>query len=538
VMSLRPLRPLSAVMTLLLALASPAQAQDHDATKTETRQERKEREKAEQQAAEDAKKAEKQAAEDAKKAEKQAAEEAKKGGQQAGKKAAQDVEDAAADESDGGKKKGKQKKKTKEDKQRELVESGAKTAIEWYAIALERYKSGHYIDSRALLLPLEDSPRAVDIQEKVKLLIADTYFEQGGALNLSEALARYKTFLTFYPSSEHAAYAQYQLGRSYFKQLGPSNRDQSFTENAIIEYQRLIETFPDSEYAPLAEQDILEAKALRASHEFEVARFYWDWGDKQACATRLMTVLKERPELPERERALYLCAQSLYDVGRPEEAAAYAARLAADYPASEYSSKISHSEVAMKQQAKRDAKDQKELQRTHRAQLKLDRRRTRQIRRDSGLPGDVPLDREAMPIEPGDGKHDAASAEKAQRAAEQRAEREAEDQKKAAEREQDEQDKAARQQEKEEKARAKEDARAQEEAAKAAAETPKQKAEREKREAKAKAEADRLEADEQKAAAKKAEQEKKKEEERAREAAKKAEQEMKKAKKKADKQGS
>jgi outer membrane protein assembly factor BamD len=522
----RPLRPKSAVMSLLLALALalPGLAQDQAAAKPETKQERKEREKAEKQAAEESKKAEKQAAEDAKKA-----------GKHEAKAATRDADEAPKDADTGGKKQ-KKGKKTKEQRQRELVESGAKTAIEWYAIALQRYKSGHYLDARSVLLPLEDSPRAVDIQEKVKLLIADTYFEQGGALNLTESLARYKTFLTFYPSSEHAAYAQYQLGRSYFKQLGRSNRDQSFTENAIIEYQRLIDTYPASEYVAMAQRDILEAKALRASHEFEVARFYWDWGDKKACATRLMTVLKERPELPERERALYLCAQSLYDIGRPDEAAAYAARLSADYPGTSYASKISHSEGAVQHQVKRDEKQHKELEHTHRAQLKLDRRKTKQIRRDSGLPGDVPLGEVAAPSEPP--KNEGPSAEKAQHAAEQRAEREAADQKKAEEREQEEKAKAARQQEQDEKAKAKDEARAKEQAAQAAAETPKQKAEREKKEAKAKAEAEHLEADEQKAAAKKADQVKKKADQRAREEAKKAAEEKKKAEKKAAKQGS
>ena len=310
------------------------------------------------------------------KAEKRAREDARKGEEQARREA-----------------KRSKKKQTDEQKARARFETSGKTAAEWYADARRHYDAGKYLKAREILLPLEDSPRALDIQEKVKLLIADTYYLQGGTLNLAEALARYRTFLTFHPESAHAEYVQFQIGNSYFRQLGPTDRDQSYTDNAIAEYQRLLDQHPESEHADEARKNLLEAKARRAQHEYEVAQFYWEWKNYQAAGDRFGEMLHERPELPQREQAIYFAAESFYRSGRAEDGDAYAARLAADYPSSPWLRRLSkgkavsvHAREADKVAAKRRA----ETERTHRRMLSREQARTRQIRKDSGLPGKIP----------------------------------------------------------------------------------------------------------------------------------------------------
>jgi outer membrane protein assembly factor BamD len=280
----------------------------------------------------------------------------------------------------------------KAQKRWEKMGLAARTAPEWYAEALTRYKAGKYLQAREILLPLEDSPRAIDIQEKVKLLVTDTYYYQGGALNLAEALARYRTFLTFYPSSEHAEYARFQMGNCYYKQLGPADRDQSYTNNAIGEYSALLRDYPNGEYSTAAKERMLEAKARRARHEFKVASFYVDWGNHAAAAARLEDLLANRPESPDREEALYLLANSLYQLGRGADAEAYAARLRTDYPGSKLPNKIraTSSGKAADALQKKANKRAKSSERTYKSQRKREDKRTRQVRKDSGLPRNVP----------------------------------------------------------------------------------------------------------------------------------------------------
>ncbi|MEM7248436.1 MAG: outer membrane protein assembly factor BamD [Acidobacteriota bacterium] len=287
-----------------------------------------------------------------------------------------------------------EKESSRDQKKWEKMGLASQTAEQWYATALARYKTGKYLPAREILLPLEDSPRALDIQEKVKLLIADTYYYQGGSLNLTEALARYRSFLTFFPGSEHAEYARFQLGNCYYKQLGPADRDQSFTKSAIAEYEKLLVSNPDSPYAESAAERIVEARALAARHEFQVGKFYWDWGNYEAASGRLMRLLLERPETPDREQALYLTAQCLYELGRPDEAEAWAARLRTDHPDSSWAAKLKPRDPvqAMEQVEKRHLKREKRADRTHRRTRARQAKRTRQIRKDSGLPKRVPTD--------------------------------------------------------------------------------------------------------------------------------------------------
>ena len=438
----------------------------------------------------------------------------------------------------------KEPKLSKEERRRLDFESGGRTAVEWYKQAVQLYKSGHYLDARSILLPLEDSARALDIQEQVKLLIADTYFAQGGALNLAEALARYKSFETFFPSSEHAEYVQFQIGRSFFKQIGPKNRDQSFTDNVIFEYNRFLELYPHSQYADQARQELMQAKVLRARHELSVAEFYWTWNDYRAAATRLETLLAEWPELPEREKALWMAAQSLYNFGARQEGDAYAARLASDYPGSPYLAKLDAGALGgrtIEAQLKRQHAEEKESSRTHRRQLAQDMKRTKQIRKDSGLPANVPLNAPPMEIAPAaaaapDGAPPAAApamsdkdAEQIRRDKERAAKLEAEEQAQIA--------KAAeadrKRQEKEKQAAAEAEAKAAKEAERKAKQTPEQAAKEAEDAAKAaeqrQKEVDRLEAEEAAKTSEKSAQQQKKAAKEAEAAAKKA---AKKAKKK------
>ena len=421
-----------------------------------------------------------------------------------------------------------QEEARKQQKKWEKMGLAARTAPEWYSEALQRYKAGKYLQAREILLPLEDSPRAVDIQDKVKLLIADTYYYQGGSLNLAEALARYRTYLTFYPNTEHSEYARFQMGNCYYKQLGPADRDQSFTDNAIAEYEALIRDYPSGEFAGPARDRMLEAKALRARHEFEVAEFYRSWGNHEAAAERLEDLLHDRPESPDREAALYLAADSLYQIGRPADAAGYAARLREDYPGSKYLSRIHESSAgaAAAKLAKKSRKREKEEARTYRSQRKREERSTRQVRKDAGLPARVP-GYENEPVYAGPVSDEAALSSSASRSGEKADKRE----ERMMREEEREQEKRARELEREAARRERDAARAAEPKSAKELEKERKRAEKEAREAEKHAERmEKAEAREQEEAARKAEKE------RAR-AEKKAEKEAKKAEKKAKKSG-
>ena len=70
----------------------------------------------------------------------------------------------------------------------------------------------------------------------------------GRALFFTDSLTSIKLqrTLTAYPVS------RFQMGNCYYKQLGPADRDQSYTDNAIAEYSALIRDYPNGEYSTAA----------------------------------------------------------------------------------------------------------------------------------------------------------------------------------------------------------------------------------------------------------------------------------------------
>ena len=74
-------------------------------------------------------------------------------------------------------------------------------------------------------------------------LILDTFINyRKGAYE--EATASGKRFIELYPADKDAAYAQYIIGMSYYKQMPHITRDQSVTRRAYNAMNSLVEKYP------------------------------------------------------------------------------------------------------------------------------------------------------------------------------------------------------------------------------------------------------------------------------------------------------
>ena len=117
-----------------------------------------------------------------------------------------------------------------------------------YRDAVQKIQKKRYYAARSLLqslqtrIPQDDR----DLLPLVQIKLADAFYLDGGILNLGEALGAYRNFLTYYPLREEAAYAQFQVGMSYFGQVLAPDRDQDLTYRAISEFEKVERLYPDS----------------------------------------------------------------------------------------------------------------------------------------------------------------------------------------------------------------------------------------------------------------------------------------------------
>lgn len=169
------------------------------------------------------------------------------------------------------------------------------------------------------------------------LRIADTYYEQGGSLNLVEAQYKYRDFINRYPGSEFADYAMLRIALVSFREMEGPERDQTKTREAVQKLREMISLYPDSEYRPEAEENLREALDRLAKSEHLVARFYMNRNKWDASISRLNYLLENYPDYTDRDEAYYDLAVSLAELDRDGEARLWLERVISEFPDTEMS---------------------------------------------------------------------------------------------------------------------------------------------------------------------------------------------------------
>src|SRR5690349_7215812 len=125
---------------------------------------------------------------------------------------------------------------------------------------------------------------------KSKLAVADSWFREGGAHGLAQAEAEYKDFILFYPAMEEAAEAQEKICKMQYQQMEKADRDPVHSLRAEDECRQLLVQFPNSKFAPEAQQMLRNIQEVLAEKEFKVAHFYHTKGSFPAAASRFQAL--------------------------------------------------------------------------------------------------------------------------------------------------------------------------------------------------------------------------------------------------------
>ncbi len=147
-----------------------------------------------------------------------------------------------------------------------------------------------------------------------------------------ESRASAQRYIDYYPAGEYAALAHYLVALSYYDQIVDVGRDQENTFQALQALRIVLERFPDSEYAALAEPKFTTALNQLAGKEMDVGRYYLKRGQYAAAIGRFKVVVEDYGETPHRPEALLRLVEANLSLGLLAEAGRAAAILAADYP--------------------------------------------------------------------------------------------------------------------------------------------------------------------------------------------------------------
>src|SRR5947208_8376116 len=173
---------------------------------------------------------------------------------------------------------------------------------------------------------------------KAKLAIADSWYREGGGHGLAQAEAEYKDFILFYPNMEESAEAQQKVCEIHYKQMEKADRDPKHAMRADDECRLVLTQFPNSKFAPEAQQRLREIQEVLAEHEAVAGRLYHHKGSFPAAANRFQATVDAYPLYSAADELLWKLGDSYGHMGPrfAEKSAASYARLVKDYPLSPY----------------------------------------------------------------------------------------------------------------------------------------------------------------------------------------------------------
>src|SRR5215212_10206893 len=144
--------------------------------------------------------------------------------------------------------------------------------------------------ARLTLQTLMNTYDTSEFLAKAKLAYADSWFREGGTHGLAQAEAEYKDFILFYPTLEESAEAQEKVCMIHFRQMEKADRDMSHALRAEEECRNLLVQFPNSKFAPQAQQHLREIQEVIAEGEMRRGSFYHAKGSNPAAANRLQAL--------------------------------------------------------------------------------------------------------------------------------------------------------------------------------------------------------------------------------------------------------
>lgn len=208
------------------------------------------------------------------------------------------------------------------------------TADQLFEQGKNYYEQGEYKKSLQYFLYIKDNFVRSPYAGATRFYAGESYFAMQ---KYEDAAIEYTSFLSFFPNDPNAVVAQYKLGVSYFKQsLGP-DRDQSMTQNALEELQKVqINYSENKESIRKAEEAIQEVKNELALHEFLVAKFYRKEKLYPASNRRLTYMIEKYPYSNLNGDALFLLGLNHLDLDQPEEAQEQFISLIQRYPENQH----------------------------------------------------------------------------------------------------------------------------------------------------------------------------------------------------------
>ena len=162
-----------------------------------------------------------------------------------------------------------------------------------------------------------------------ELRIAEIHFKREEYV---ESQSSYQVFKEMHPTHPQIDYITYRLGLSFYNQLPSTiDRDLSVAERAILYFDEVIQSYPNSTHVAEAKDYKQKALKMLAEKEDYIANFYFIRDHFESALVRYEGLLDKYPGLGFDEHALYGAAVSAYKIKEMGKAKNYYRKLISDF---------------------------------------------------------------------------------------------------------------------------------------------------------------------------------------------------------------
>ena len=145
-----------------------------------------------------------------------------------------------------------------------------------YSLAKSYFMEGHYTTCSSILEECVAFLRGTAQAEEAMYLLATCYYNLDDYLSASQYyMACYRSF----PNSIYSESCLYWSGKSLYLDTPDPRLDATSTNNAIVQLQRFVETYPTSKFRPEAEKMIYSMYDRLVEKEIGTAELYYNMGN-------------------------------------------------------------------------------------------------------------------------------------------------------------------------------------------------------------------------------------------------------------------
>ena len=193
-----------------------------------------------------------------------------------------------------------------------------------------------WLEAREYFRRLVDTYPQSPYRAEAKLGLGDSYIGQNTVESNILAINEFHEFLTFFPLSDRADYAQYRIGLAHFRQMLSPQRDQTATKEALAEFDAFIQRYPTSKLRPDVEKLQRQARDRLSESEFEIGLLYSRMKWCPGAIERFKGLLAQDPGFTSRDSVYYYLGECLERMNRSAEALPYYDRLVTEFPQSKH----------------------------------------------------------------------------------------------------------------------------------------------------------------------------------------------------------